>query len=371
MPVTYRKWFTISCLHDYFADGQCRALALRPTRECRQLLARYECLFRATEDGGAVYYGDSDDGTRLLDYQESRPLAFTLTCNDPLLETYTDIELAAQHVSPAQSCYYFNNIVRNVETGGDTEYLLLHPPGAALTQGPILVKPDYFTYSFAAPLRDAALTVVDVVHRQTVRETRTPKEPVSSWNVNLSGAPRGRYSLNVDGQSTLEFYLSDQPAVDYWGLVEIFPGGSEMTDLVAADCRLLDASGATLQRDFAVAMSARKSIWRYHIVDDAPEHNNYDNYTVVGSRRDASRNRDIPFIRVQSRSGSAANELLFESREILPLRQEPSREHVFSFKPAGRSSSSGLKLPYALARNTRLDIGSGSRQMYSDIFVYL
>ena len=371
MPVTYRKWFTITCLHDYFADGQCRALVLRPTHECRQRLARYKCMFRQTEAGGAVYYADSGDGTRLLDYQESRPLAFELASNDPLLETYTDTELAAGHVSPAQSCYYFNNIARNANTGGDTEYQLLHPPGAALAHGPILVKPDYFAYTFAAPLREAVLNVVDMAHRQKVRETRTPKEPTSSWNLNLSGAPRGRYTLNVDGQSALEFYLSNQPAVDYWGIVEIFPGGFGMTDLIPADCRLIDARGAPQRKDFAVAMSARKSIWRYHIVNDSPNHNNYDNYTVVGSCKDSSRRRDIPFARVQSHPSLAANELLFESREILPLRQEPSREHVFSFKPAGRGTSVGLKLPYALARNTRLDIGSGSPQMCSDIFVYL
>ena len=231
MQVSYRKWFGIQCLHDYFSDGLCRVLSLRPTRECAKLLARYGCLFRPMDAGGAVYYSDAGDGKFVRDYVENRPLGFTLTCDDPLLESYTDIDLSDARASPAESFYYFNNTDCNSDS--DSGRLLLRPPGAALASGPVVVKPSAFLVDFGAPLGEATLSVLESLNGQTVWERTTAKEKTSSWNLNLTDLAEGRYSLKVNGKAAMEFYLFHQPAVQYWGLVEIFAGGSGSGDPVA------------------------------------------------------------------------------------------------------------------------------------------
>lgn len=376
MPVTYRKWFGIECLHDFFSDGRCRALSVHPTRECELLLERYSCLFRPMEGAGAVYYADSGDAEPFRNFSESRPLGFTLTCDDPLLETYTDIDLSGARVSPAKSFYYFNNADRNIEPDGAEARLLLHPPGAALENGPVAVKPGTFMIRFDTPLSDAALGVRDSLHQKTVWETKTPKEKVNGWNLNLTDVPSGRYSLLINGKVTLEFYLYEQAPVKIWGLIEIFPGGRGTGDRIPEDCRLVDSNGSAITRNFAVSLSTRRSIWRYHIVSNSPDRQHYEDFTVIGTRKSGSagsagQGRDIPFAKLKPEPGIDAHTLLFESQQDIPLRQIPSREHVFSFKPQSTGANSGLKLPYALARNTRLDAGSGSRRMISDVFVYL
>jgi len=42
----FKKLFTISCNHNYFADGQCSDLQIEPTAICNTFLKRYKMLFR-------------------------------------------------------------------------------------------------------------------------------------------------------------------------------------------------------------------------------------------------------------------------------------------------------------------------------------
>ena len=371
MQATYRKWFGIQCLHDYFSDGLCRVLSLRPTRECAQLLARYGCLFRPMDAGGAVYYADAGDGKFVRGYIESRPLGFTLTCGDSLLESYTDIDLSDARASPAESFYYFNNADYNAGKDSSSTRLLLSPPGAALASGPVVVKPSAFVIDFGAALGEATLSVLDSLNGQAIWERTTHKEKTSSWNLNLSDVPEGRYSLKINGKATMEFYLFHQPAINYWGLIEIFAGGSGTGDPVAEDCRLFEANGQPRECEFSVSMNARKTTWRYHIVNNSPERQHYEDYTVIGTRKNPQQSKEILFTKKKPTGGAGVETLLFESQQDIPLRQLPSHEHVFTFKPGGAGADSGRKLPYALARNTRLDAGAEAGRMYSDVFVYL
>ena len=378
MRIKYLELFSIRCLHDYFADHICKALSLRPTAECSRLLERYKCLFRPTADGGAVYYSEVAQGNSLQDYQEARPFSFTLTSSDPLLDIYTDMEVSDTSISRAERYYYFNNLNRYVDEFRGKERLLLHPPGAALANGPIAAKPRSFRYTFDSPRRNTTLKIVDAVRKQTVWETTTPSNAVSGWSLELAALPAGRFNLEVDNAQTLEFYLSDEPPVKHWGLVEIFPGGPDMTGVVPEDCRAIDANGNPTPRHFAISMNSRPTIWRYHIINKSSDQQSYDDFMVVGTKKNFAGNssresRSIPFTRTQQQTGNGEHVLLFESQQGIPLYRFPSDKHVFSFtaKAQGTNADSVLKLPYAQARSTKLDAESGARRMCSDIYVYL
>jgi hypothetical protein len=376
MTVSFHKWFGISCLHEYFSDGRCRVLTLAPTAECAGLLARYRCLFRPTPGGGAVYVGESEGASLLQDFHEHRPLAFTLTSTDPGLDTYTDIDPFAAHPAPSESLYYFSNLDGHSDADSEREHQLLHPPGAALVNGPLVVKPHAFRFELDAPMRGVTLELKDASNRQTVWESKTSDEEASVCNLDLAGVSNGRYNLNVNGKQALAFYLSDQPPVKTWGLIELFPGGPAMADRIPEACRLIDASAQLHPRSFAVSLETRKTTWRYHITDKSPNGQGYDDFTVVGTRKSRSgkpsrKSESLLFSKVQPSPGSGEPTLLFESQQALPLLQAPSGEHVFSFKPGDASANAGLKLPYATPRGTRVDTVSGKRRMYSDIYVYL
>lgn len=378
MRIKYLELFSVRCLHDYFADHICKALSLRPTAECSRLLERYECLFRPTADGGAVYYAEVAQRNSLQDYQEGRPFSFTLTSSDPFLDIYTDMEVSDAGISRAERYYYFDNLNRYVDEFRGKERPLLHPPGAALANGPIAAKPRSFRYTFDSPRRSATLKVIDAVRKQIVWETTTPSNALSGWSLELAALPAGRFSLEVDNAQALEFYLSDEPPVKHWGLVEIFPGGPALTGVVPEDCRVIDADGSPTPRHFAISMNSRPTIWRYHIIDKVSGQQSYDDFMVVGTRKNPAgkssrESKSIPFTRTQQQTGDGERILLFESQQGIPLYRFPSDKHVFSFTPKaqGTNADSALKLPYAQARSTKLDAESGAQRMCSDIYVYL
>src|SRR4051794_22456034 len=42
----FNRLFSISCNHQYFANGQCSNLQIEPTNECQTLLNRYHLLYK-------------------------------------------------------------------------------------------------------------------------------------------------------------------------------------------------------------------------------------------------------------------------------------------------------------------------------------
>lgn len=363
MRTTFTRWMSVDLRHDYFADGVCAALALRPTARCRRLLERYGCRFRQRRGGGDVYASESAAGMPVLDFAETAPLDFYLESSDPLLETYTDANPSGP--SPAESCYHFDNLeARPADADGAR---LLHAVGAALAGGPLPVREGTFSYRFDAPVRDATLAVVPARGDGPVREARTPAEPSRSAIIDVDGLPPGRYALRVQDRPVMGFYLSDRPAVGFWGVVEIYPAEAGAPIPV-------DRSGRPVVQSHAIAMGRRKTTWRYHIVNATPGRQDYDDYTVVGRRR-ANRGRaprgpgSIAFDRVAPDHAEPEGTLLFQSRETIALEERPAGEIAFTFAPKGSGANGGLRLPYGRAAGTRAQ--ADLPDMVSDIYVYL
>jgi hypothetical protein len=379
MGTHYTQLFAIQCLHDYFADGLCRVLTLSPTAECRRMLARYQCLFRPTAGGGEVYYDEHDGSNRLQLYREEMPFTFTLTSTDPLLATYTETDGAADAGSPGDTVYYFSNLEEQTAELYGKERLLLHPPGQALTRGPLPVTSSSFSYVFDQAVSKANLQVLDLSRERVVWESQTPEQEVGSFPLDLGALGTGRYVLNVNGKTAWEFYLSDRPPVKDWGIVEIFAGGPAMAERVPERCQVIDASGNPRSSTFSLHLDNRRTCWRYCIISTAPDERSFDGYQIVGTNKGkadegSKGTQGLQFARKADKVLPGGQlSLVFESQQDIPLLQFPADEHVFTFRANGQGEGGGsaIKLPYPRADTTRLEVESGKRRMLSEVFVYL
>ena len=72
----YTRFFSLQLVHDYFENGRCTALAMRPTRTCQERLARAGCLFRSSPDGGYVAWSGHDGGSAAFDLNPVEPFTF-------------------------------------------------------------------------------------------------------------------------------------------------------------------------------------------------------------------------------------------------------------------------------------------------------
>lgn len=384
MATSYQELFSIECLHGYFTDRLCRVLELSPTPECESMLQRYQLLFRRTAAGGKVLYSVQDGVDRLPLYDETAPFSFNLVNTDPLFDTYTDgtVERTA---SVRDTIRYFSNREENVADVFDQQRLLLHPAGQPFAQPALPVRPQGFTHTFAQPVTAARLKVLNVLRRQPVWEAQTPEQAVQAWNIDLHALPSGRYVLTTDDAETndaaaLDFYLSEAPAANQWGVIEIFPGGPNQAAHIPQASQVIDAAGLPQARNFTIALARRQTFWRYYVFDPTRPDSSEEDYKVIGkskrgSTADSAEATDIQFTRRdESVTLNGRRAVVFESEQAVGLSQIPGDEdYQFMLQESGRSDQAArrTKLPFAQPAATRLEAAAGGTRMCSEIFVYL
>lgn len=366
MRTRYASLFSIECRHDYFSNGRCTPLALRPTPACQRLLERYRCLFRATAAGGMVAFPSEEGADFQALYEEAGPLSFDLVSDDPYLLNYTDGE-------PAEGLYYFNNL-GDAPDAAD----LLHPPGQALAAGPLPVVAKRFRHRLDQPIGNACLSVVDSLNDAPVWQNPACAPETRDCALDLSALADGRYRLLLDGRELRVFYLSDQPAATRWGVVDIYPGGPGMPGRVPPMRQVVDDSGRPLPKSFAIRMTTRSTLWRYYIVNPNTEDRRYEGHRVEGVARRQAKHAERPaapfaFEEMGQTQVDGREARVFESTQPIPLREHPGVEYEFTFRANGQGERGGraLKLPYARAQASRLETLDGARRMVSEIYVYL
>ncbi len=359
MRISYKPLFSIECLHDYFADRVCRTLALSPTAATARLFRRHHLRFRTSRGGGTVYYDESSTNLLRLSSEPS-PLAFALTSTDPLFEIYTDDGGATGGRAPSGTVHYFSNREADVADISGRRRWLLHPPGQPLAQPPLPVRSSRFTYRFDQPVRSVNIEVMGV-DGEPAWQTRSPELPAGDCQLDLRGQPCGRYRLVVGGRPAEDFYLSEEPAVRQWGVVDVF---------------LKDVAQAPT---YTISFASRATVWRYYIFDQPKMVSPYAGYDIVGvqkrSGRDGSSNEDIRFVRrSETVTVNGRPAFVFESTQTVPLAEVPSEdEYLFTFRPNGGSERGGrpIKLPFAQPTATAFDPAPDGARMVSEIFVYL
>ena len=359
MRISYKPLFSIECLHGYFADGVCRTLTLSPTAAGARSCERHHLRLRSTPGGGTVYYEESASNLLRLG-AEASPLAFALTSIDPLFEIYTEGG-GSGNAAPAATVHYFSNGEVHFADVSGRRRTLLHPPGQAFAEPPLMMRTRHFTYRFDQPVRAVPLEVLNA-GGQLIWQTRTPDIEVRDWPLDLRGQPDGRYRLVVAGRPSGDFYLSDEPLARQWGVVEVF---TKDLDHVPT---------------FTISLASRGTVWRYYIFDQPFGPSSYSGYDVVGVRKrsggaDGSSNGDIRFTkRPETVTVNGRQAFVFESRQTLPLVEVPNEDdYLFSFRPNGGSERGGpaVRLPFAQPMATKLDAAPDGARMVSEIFVYL
>jgi hypothetical protein len=366
MRMRYTPLFAIECLHDYYADGICRPLSLRPTPDCLGLLERHQCLFRAKAGGGMVASASRDEVDLLAGYGESAPFSFELISADPRL-THRDEQVTPPPAGmPGERLRYFNNL----GAGGMVA-------DGELAAEWLPVRGKRFSHRLEPSHEEARVEVVDTLRGEPVWCSARLAPGARVIPLDLGALPDGRYRFRIGDDLAPAFYLSDLPAAGRWGVVEIFPGGA-LAAHVPANHRVLDEAGQPRPKTFVIRLDNPGSIWRYFIIDHNAEDHAYDGHRVEGYARPASRGTDTRVARIEFTElartrveGRPAR--VFESTRPIALRERPGDDYEFLFKANGQGERSGptFRLPYASAETTRLETVSGVARMCSEIFVYL
>lgn len=312
MATRYTELFRIQCRHDFFADGLCHMLELTPTAACLRQLERYGGLFRKIPGGGVICF-DQRDLLRLFD--ETTPFAFALTGPGAAISGCTDMGTAPA-TSPAAGLFYFGNL--------GTGETLLHPPGDPFAGGalPVLSRRS-------AP---RAETLSDMLGNQLP--------------ANLGTLPEGRYRWPDDGG---DFYLSDVSPAARWGVAEIFPPKAPAA--------------------FAIALTARQSYWRYHIVSQSAVDRAYGDFRITGIPAAGATGSPVAFAAPVQEQIGGKTAWMFESSAPIALRQYPGDHYAFTLVRSG--AENGIALPYGDPATTRLIQDAGGARVCSEIFVYL
>jgi hypothetical protein len=358
----FRPLLALAVVHSYFADGACRALRVRPSPQCAELLARNRMRTLETPGGIAVHY--LERGQALARYDETAALTFMLDSNDPYLMNYTALDPTPAMERQA-AIWYADN--RHTSAG------VLNPATAPLVRLPL--RPARFRLAPAAPVAAAALAVLDVFGVERLAIPVGPAAVRGGIDCDLRGLDDGRYRLFADGAVLLDFYLSDGARPTTWGVLAIYPGARQPQAL--AEGAAIAADGSVTPRSYHLALHSRATTWRYIVVPKAgaPGERRYavgGNFGALGRGGDPIVFQADPcHTQVDGRPA-----MLFSSRDALPLYERPAERMRIALTvgdPEGRESRN-LALPYAPANalvRRECDEDGEKFAGYSDIYVYL
>jgi len=401
MDIRYDILFTIECLHQFFTPaGQAETnplytgLRFSPTPACRQLLRRYDLLFRETEGGMTVLYGHQSQGPTLsrIGEGEGVVLSFALIPTDPAFINITDLSLADDALPPAESLFYFQGTVVVSSSGAGEhgeEKKYLHRGKQVATEDQLPVRSSMFVYPVDPPGSRARVRVMDALSEKVVAGPDLPSEAARVVPVNLRDEPSGRYRLQAEGdegfQDALDFYCTDVPPARFWGLVDVFVRPSPSAEAMARVVLDVQHPQPAASRVFTLSFENRKTFWKYFIVNQFREPAFFEAYEVVRRVKKegngTSPAQDVRFIREEDvekvMQGTRRRVMVYASEAPLPLWHRPGERHDFTFKPGGAANGNGVTfaLPYAAGNRlhpVRLKDGPGTpRRVYSEIFVYL
>jgi hypothetical protein len=366
----YTLLFRIECLHGYFGGGPCRGLTLAPTEDCRQMLARYQMLFRPDNGGGAVYYPSRSPLDLLNQFDETEAFTFALTSTDPALANYTEVNPRKAH--PVETIFYFDN--RLDHNGGSSDQTCrLNTLGAPLERAAVPVRGKLLS---VVNTQAGQVSVAEPLDGRIVAQgPLVAKRPVQ---LDLRKQPEGLYLRRINGKPPRRFYLSDQPPVRRWGVIAIYPGGSRQAAHLPKSCTVIGGEGEVHPRTFVLALESRKTIWRYYIIPSADKQD-FSHYEVVSIiKRTPGTNsvaeNEIPFTLLpETRMVHGRAAWVFESQSPMPLMFSPANVFSLSLRPNqnGRPAQRTVRLPYAQPASLAVRQDVNPQQMCSEIFVYV
>lgn len=357
MIARYQALLQIELRHDFYRDGGCPDLDVRPSRSTAGLLRRLGMLWKIVDNSMLVVARVDEDGKPERELPADAKFSFYLNPADPLFMNVTNVDnarlrrerflfgnLAANAVGAdlnlsapvpaydAARAYLSGDLTR---LGASDVYECIKAgqgqapsaPGSAFwasrAQVQYVSAADLIPFrssvsEFKLPVPANAFAVqvfgLDKTTGQytvPVREARilvAALETRDSVKPDLSGLPAGRYRIRINGQD-FDAYLDDE-AVDgsAFAVVEIF------NHLPGADpYALLDAAGKVKQTRFRIRFANRMAHWKFF----TPDHKVTTILDAGAAVGDAS-----PF---QPEPATPGHIDTFTSLRPLPLTQDPAR----------------------------------------------
>ena len=116
MPGTYKPFFTIELLHNYFISNECTGVTVTPDAATAQLLSRLKVKWKQV--GNKVYFLIlSNAGVPFISLNPDMVMRFSITVDDYRFFNYTNLN------GKGKGYYYFSNLTNNVLTSVSKNYL--------------------------------------------------------------------------------------------------------------------------------------------------------------------------------------------------------------------------------------------------------
>lgn len=305
----YRELFTIELLHDYFADGAARRIAIVPDRATRAVLAG--CGMLAKQSGNRLYViARTDDGTSpLVAPAEGSALTFFLRSEDAALFSLSQLRFNAA----AGERFLFSNRAADVVDGrlylqpqndlfdntkayglgrfvrdgaGDCHEALADlAAGSSLNNAQQWRKLGKLAYAdeqqrtrvtgdtLILPVDPPAdVVAVRVFGFNTASgqydiekhaEVHTYSVPVATQSIALAGMRDELFRVTVNGAGHTLYHRTAPDWQQAFGVVRVHIGGGE-----SATHRVLHADGSFLSPVFTIRIAPASVLWQYNARTD-------------------------------------------------------------------------------------------------------
>ena len=304
--ITYSFLFTVELLHKFSASQACTDFTIIPSAQTASVLEGHKMIVKQYDN--KLFAGVQVDGSGkpFILPEQGMQLTFFLQLNNPLFFNYTNLPFSY----PSGKVYYFTN--RNNNTSNGKKFLsanvLPYVSSRTYNIGDIAINntgtvfqairsssainpfnlsdtnhwmqidnnrymseadslqwlPRISTFNFGTQQSSATVLVLGyntaANHYTTLVLSKTINfaKPVSSFELDLSSLPAGKYILNING-AVQNIYLNDElNRTKVFAVVDIF---NEAT--LATGYQLLDNSNNLSSPDFSIYFLNRSTIWKY------------------------------------------------------------------------------------------------------------
>ena len=358
MDTAYSRMFRINARHSYYQDDLFHGLSLTPTRSCARRLRTGGCRLRDTVSGADLWFATTDGYTPALDLDGAVPFSFWLTIDDPQFVLFTDPAWGQEAFGDA--LLYYSNIDADPESGGadDTPSFTIPVAGTRL-----VVRRHDSIIEFDTPQHVQTFTLESWIGGPPVWRQAAQQGPLTRVALDLREVPDGRYVLKRDGLKVQDFYLTDRPAAQIFGVIEIYTGGVSPPP---AGARAIIQGAVVTPTVFSLHFQPRKTTWRYVVISATP----------AADFRHAKIDSSAPNVSFEAPEVSTVRgqpAWTFRSGPAIALFEAPAAHHRFTLSAVfdGAMPYDPIALPYASPMATAMHRTASGTEMVSTIYVYV
>jgi hypothetical protein len=358
----YLKLFSVTCKHEYYADGLTRDLAIIPTPETQKRLQQLGLLVKHMNGGFHLFYSSREGEQHVLEKLiKPETFSFTIQNQNPLFYNFTAIPFIGSNAEALKS-YHFRN--RNVKKKG--EELALQQGDLVAETDKVLVTAMGFEYRWDEGKQPKTIKIKNETG-ESVFEKNIPDDPMPGVNISLYDEPNGKYNLIADGEVAMTFITVPVNPKTCFGLLQIHFG-----DIAAPGFELIK-NGKINSQDYVLTFASQKTFLKYFFIIQ-----NKDQY---GKPEIYKGNQKADFLEAEEVTlDDGTSAYMMKSQVSLPLRQMPAESFRLRLTDSDGKNPSTIALPGPTPSqmkpetkdgNPVLDPQSKQPVFNSEIYVYI